>query len=131
MVKTLDFSARGPGFNTHFWYSKINLQNIEKQPICQSHHSSLHAYWLDAGATGPLPSYFYQLQLSVPNKSTVYVFLHGESYEWNSGNPYDGSIIAAYNSAIFITINYRLGILGFFKAGSTASANLGLLDQVR
>jgi neuroligin len=59
----------------------------------------------------------------------VYVFLHGESYEWNSGNPYDGSVLAAYNSAVVITINYRLGILGFFKAGVESTGNLGLLDQ--
>ena len=24
------------------------------------------------------------------------VFIHGESYEWNSGNPYDGSVLASY-----------------------------------
>ena len=63
-------------------------------------------------------------------KSPVYVFLHGESYEWNSGNPFDGSVLAAYNSAVFVTLNYRLGVLGFFRAGATAAANLGLLDQI-
>ena len=26
----------------------------------------------------------------------VIVFVHGESYEWNSGNPYDGSVLASY-----------------------------------
>ncbi|CAB4059050.1 NLGN [Lepeophtheirus salmonis] len=26
----------------------------------------------------------------------VVVFIHGESYEWNSGNPYDGSVFASY-----------------------------------
>jgi carboxylesterase type B len=26
----------------------------------------------------------------------VIVFIHGESYEWNSGNPYDGSVLASY-----------------------------------
>ena len=29
-------------------------------------------------------------------KKPVIVFIHGESYEWNSGNPYDGSILASY-----------------------------------
>ena len=24
------------------------------------------------------------------------MFVHGESYEWNSGNPYDGSVLASY-----------------------------------
>lgn len=40
------------------------------------------------------------------------VFVHGESYEWNSGNPYDGSILASYGQILVVTINYRLGILG-------------------
>lgn len=42
----------------------------------------------------------------------VIVFLHGESFEWNSGNPYDGSVLAAYGQVIVVTLNFRLGILG-------------------
>lgn len=42
----------------------------------------------------------------------VIVFLHGESFEWNSGNSYDGSILASYGQVIVITLNYRLGALG-------------------
>lgn len=40
------------------------------------------------------------------------VFVHGESYEWMSGNPYDGSVLASYGQILVVTINYRLGILG-------------------
>lgn len=40
------------------------------------------------------------------------VYIHGESYEWNSGNPYDGSILAAHGNVIVVTINFRLGVLG-------------------
>jgi carboxylesterase type B len=40
------------------------------------------------------------------------VFVHGESYEWNSGNPYDGSVLAAYGQVVVVTLNYRLGVLG-------------------
>lgn len=46
------------------------------------------------------------------NKYPVIIFIHGESFEWNSGNPYDGSVLASYGNVIVITINYRLGILG-------------------
>lgn len=42
------------------------------------------------------------------------VYIHGESFEWNSGNPYDGSILAAHGSVIVVTINFRLGVLGKF-----------------
>ena len=31
-----------------------------------------------------------------PSDDQVIVFVHGESYEWNSGNPYDGSVLASY-----------------------------------
>lgn len=40
------------------------------------------------------------------------IFVHGESYEWNSGNAYDGSILSSYGQVIVVTLNYRLGILG-------------------
>lgn len=43
------------------------------------------------------------------------ILIHGESYEWNSGNPYDGSILASYGHVIVVTINFRLGILGKFN----------------
>lgn len=45
-------------------------------------------------------------------KHPVLVFIHGESYDWNSGNPYDGSVIAGYAELVVVTLNYRLGILG-------------------
>lgn len=50
-----------------------------------------------------------------PVKYPVMVFVHGESYEWNSGNPYDGSVLASYGQVLVVTINYRLGILGEFS----------------
>lgn len=40
------------------------------------------------------------------------VYIHGESFEWNSGNPYDGSVLASYADLVVVTLNYRLGILG-------------------
>lgn len=45
----------------------------------------------------------------------VIVFLHGDSYEWSSGNPYDGTVLAGFGEVIVITLNYRLGILGKFQ----------------
>ena len=48
---------------------------------------------------------------SVP-KYPVIVFIHGESFEWNSGNPYDGSVLASYGEVVVVTLNFRLGILG-------------------
>ena len=65
-------------------------------------------------------------------KMPVIVFIHGESYEWNSGNPYDGSVLASYGQVVVITINYRLGILGFLRTGleDNQIGNYGLLDII-
>lgn len=52
-------------------------------------------------------------------KYAVIMFIHGESFEWNSGNPYDGSVLASYGKVIFITINYRVGVLGESSIPST------------
>ncbi|CAG9567010.1 unnamed protein product [Danaus chrysippus] len=60
------------------------------------------------------------------------VFVHGESYEWSSGNAYDGTTLAANGNIIVVTINFRLGVLGFLKTGAKGSAqgNFGLMDLV-
>ncbi|KAJ8918286.1 hypothetical protein NQ315_014156, partial [Exocentrus adspersus] len=71
-----------------------------------------------------------------PEKSSrkypVMVYIHGESFEWNSGNPYDGSVLAAYGKVIVVTLNFRLGILGFLKTGTEelSTSNFGLVDQI-
>ena len=43
------------------------------------------------------------------------MYVHGESYEWNSGNPYDASVLASYGGVVVVTVNYRLGILGEYN----------------
>ncbi|CAG5052229.1 unnamed protein product [Parnassius apollo] len=65
-------------------------------------------------------------------KFPVLVFIHGDSFEWSSGNPYDGRILAAYGNVMVITVNFRLGILGFLKPSLTEHeyGNNGLLDQL-
>ena len=42
----------------------------------------------------------------------VLVYIHGGMYAWGSGTLVDGTVIAAYSDVIFVTINYRLNILG-------------------
>jgi neuroligin len=51
----------------------------------------------------------------MPASFPVIVYVHGESYEWNSGNPYDGSVLASYGQVVVVTINFRLGVLGEFS----------------
>lgn len=45
----------------------------------------------------------------------VLVLVHGESFEWGAGHPYDGSVLASYGHVIVVTLNFRLGILGKSK----------------
>jgi para-nitrobenzyl esterase len=71
-------------------------------------------------------------------KLPVIVFIHGGGFSSGSGAVpvYDGEAMAK-TGVVFVTINYRVGIFGFFAhpgltAESTnhASGNYGLLDQV-
>lgn len=48
----------------------------------------------------------------------VVMFVHGESYQLGTGNAYDGSALAAFGHVIVVTMNYRLGVLGWWKAFS-------------
>ena len=45
----------------------------------------------------------------------VVVFIHGDSYDYGTGNAYDGSVMAAFGQVVFVTVNYRLGVLGTFR----------------
>ncbi|KAI1899338.1 hypothetical protein AGOR_G00060760 [Albula goreensis] len=62
----------------------------------------------------------------------VMVYIHGGSYMEGTGNMIDGSILASYGNVIVVTINYRLGVLGFLSTGDQAAkGNYGLLDQIQ
>ncbi|XP_055945531.1 neuroligin-4, Y-linked-like isoform X3 [Argiope bruennichi] len=74
---------------------------------------------------------------ALPNKSvnskplSVMFFIHGGSYKTNGGRFYPGEWLAAAGQVIVITINYRLGVLGFLSTeDDTAKGNYGLLDQI-
>ncbi|KAA0201603.1 hypothetical protein HAZT_HAZT010645 [Hyalella azteca] len=65
----------------------------------------------------------------------VLVYIHGDSFEWGAADPYDGSVLAAYGEVIVVTLNYRLGPLGFLNTNADTSTrghvmNHGLMDQI-
>uniref|UniRef100_A0A3P9MN20 Neuroligin 2b n=1 Tax=Oryzias latipes TaxID=8090 RepID=A0A3P9MN20_ORYLA len=65
-------------------------------------------------------------------KKPVMLFIHGGSYMEGSGNMFDGSVLSAYGNVIVVTMNYRLGVLGFLSTGDqSAKGNYGLLDQIQ
>jgi para-nitrobenzyl esterase len=57
----------------------------------------------------------------------VVVFIHGGAYVTGSGSMpwYDGRALAERGDVVVVTINYRLGALGFL-----GDSNLGTLDQI-
>ncbi|BES95370.1 Carboxylesterase family [Nesidiocoris tenuis] len=67
-------------------------------------------------------------------KYPVLVYVHGESYQWSTGNVFDGTVLASYGGLVVVTINYRLGILGFLNANTDpylrSPSNYGLMDQI-
>lgn len=66
----------------------------------------------------------------------VMVFIHGGAFVTGAGSSplYNGAYLAASGNVVVVTLNYRLGALGFLYAGTsvrgdTINGNFGLLDQ--
>jgi len=75
--------------------------------------------------------------VSRPQRLPVMVWIHGGGFTMGAGDlpPYDGKALAGRN-LVLVTLNYRLGHLGFFahpalegEEGETV-CNFGLLDQI-
>nr|XP_012323693.1 cocaine esterase isoform X1 [Aotus nancymaae] len=61
----------------------------------------------------------------------VMVWIHGGGLVSGMASMYDGSVLAAFEDVVVVTIQYRLGVLGFFSTGDKhATGNWGYLDQV-
>ena len=65
----------------------------------------------------------------------VLFWIHGGSYLYGSGNDYNGSNLSLQGDIVVVTINYRLGLLGFADFSSlgeeyAGSANNGIGDQI-
>ena len=69
----------------------------------------------------------------------VYVRIHGGGNVWGAAHDHRGEIFAARQDIIFVSMNYRLGVLGWFAHAAlrdTAltqadrAANFGHLDQI-
>ena len=91
-------------------------------------------------ANGPMSEDCLQLNVYAPpaaKAAPVMVWLHGGGHFTGAGWLYDGSSFAR-DGVVVVTINYRLGALGYFahpaltKAGPAAEpvGNYGLMDQI-
>ena len=96
----------------------------------------------DGGTAGRLSEDCLYLNVWTPQSATggkrpVMVWIHGGALVFGSGNValYDGSAFAQ-RGAVVVTINYRLGALGFFShpaidgADPSGPVNYGLFDQI-
>jgi para-nitrobenzyl esterase len=72
-------------------------------------------------------------------KAPVFVWIHGGSLMYGSSSEtmYDGARMAASQGMVVVTINYRLGVLGWLahpelsaESRGNVSGNYGLMDQV-
>jgi para-nitrobenzyl esterase len=75
--------------------------------------------------------------VSSGNKLPVMVFFFGGDFVDGEGSLYDPTNMAIQGNAIVVTINYRLGILGYMasaalssQASTGVSGNYGFLDQL-
>ncbi|WP_405792255.1 carboxylesterase family protein [Streptomyces sp. NBC_00029] len=63
-------------------------------------------------------------------KRPVLVWLHGGAFLGGSGNDYDAGSLAVRGDAVVVTVNYRLGVFGYFGHPVLGSAPpFGLADQ--
>ncbi|MBZ5612237.1 MAG: carboxylesterase family protein [Acidobacteriia bacterium] len=74
---------------------------------------------------------------SAKEKRAVMVWIHGGALTSGAGSLYDGEALAK-KGVVVVTVNYRLGIFGFFahpeltkESDRNASGNYGLLDQIQ
>jgi para-nitrobenzyl esterase len=69
------------------------------------------------------------------NRRPVMVWIHGGAYTIGSGDMYDGTSLARRGDVVVVTLNYRLGVLGWLALdhldpGLAGSGNNGIRDQI-
>ncbi|HLK37970.1 MAG TPA: carboxylesterase family protein [Polyangiaceae bacterium] len=101
---------------------QINPQTMGYDPTGDEDCLSLNVWTPDPAPTSPLP---------------VMVWIFGGAYEFGSGGsmPYGGAQLVPKGNVVVVTLNYRVGALGFFASGALAAegsggaGNYGILDQ--
>ncbi|KAL0620567.1 Liver carboxylesterase 1 [Plecturocebus cupreus] len=69
--------------------------------------------------------------LAKKSRLPVMVWIHGGGLMLGGASTYDGLALAAHENVVVVTIQYRLGIWGFFSTGDEHSrGNWGHLDQL-
>jgi para-nitrobenzyl esterase len=64
------------------------------------------------------------------SKLPVFIWIHGGALVNGAGSDYDPSVMVANNNIIVVTINYRLGSLGFLAASVLAAPQANAFQNV-
>lgn len=70
-----------------------------------------------------------------PGLKPVFVWIHGGAFMAGTSDPYNGAALAKLGDIVVVTINYRIGVLGFVNFGEALGlpdlpSNIGLRDQI-
>ncbi|GFG04245.1 acetylcholinesterase [Aspergillus udagawae] len=68
-----------------------------------------------------------------PLRKPVAVYFYGGAFTKGSANmiDYDGGNFASRNDVVVVTVNYRVGALGWLATGSLTTGSYGIRDQIR
>lgn len=106
------------------------LDATTHRSVClQMEYSDTHLHSLHQSESCLFLNVFTPYKGSSDERYPVMVYFHGGSYEVGSGKTYDGSVLVQMG-VVVVTINYRLGALGFLTSGDPLlPGNYGLQDQ--
>ncbi len=115
---------------------------LDPSPVAPQNPSIMEALFEGSAAQWDEDCLYLNVWTPEPSSPTggpgrpVMVWIHGGGFEMGSGTSplYDGTHFAS-RGVVLVTLNYRLGALGFIELGGldpslAGSANNGLLDQV-
>ncbi|MEX3010091.1 carboxylesterase/lipase family protein [Hoeflea sp. TYP-13] len=110
-------AIKQPGVTRATAFGPICPQSARQSPFEQSEDClSVNVWTPAAGGNGKRP---------------VMVFIHGGAFFFgSSANPlYNGHVLASRGNVVVVTMNYRLGALGFLAGIEGLVGNYGFLDQ--
>jgi para-nitrobenzyl esterase len=110
------------------------LDVLEYSPIAPQNQSELEAMFGDQRKQGETECLSLNIWTSsIDNKKRpVMFFIHGGGFVTGTGAGLDGARLVLRGDVVVVSINYRLGTLGFLYMADIpdATANAGLLDMV-
>lgn len=76
---------------------------------------------IQAGRAGKIDEDCLFLNIWTPDRADerllpVMLWVHGGGYSFGAGRDYNGSVLAASQGVVVVTMNYRLGALGFYSS---------------